>query len=68
MTKIPRPSSKAGARNQKTENQLSMRKKIPMGCVDLMPLASLLDIYELSSLDTDWRKVYHVGENIVTIT
>lgn len=39
-----------------------------MGCEDLMPLASPLDIYELSSLDTDRREVYHVGENIVSIT
>lgn len=68
MTKIPKPSSKAGARSQKTENQLSMRKKTPTGCENLMALTSPLDIYELSSLDTDRRKVYHGGENIVTIT
>lgn len=68
MTKIPKPSSEAGARNPKTENQLSMRKRTPVGCENLMPLASPLDIYELSSLDTNRRKVYHGGENIVTVT
>ena len=68
MTKIPTSSSKAGARNPKTENQLSMRERTPVGCENLMPLASPLDIYELCSLDTDRRKVYHGGENIVTVT
>lgn len=68
MTKLPKPSSQSRARNQKTENQLPEWKKTTSGCEDLMPLVSPLDMYGLSNLDTDLRKIYHAGENIVTIT